>query len=114
MVLAVWLRVQSLDLGLGLGQGLGLGLGLLVLLLLEALGVHGDAAVAVQLLSLRRHHLVVCSRAVVSGLLVLFATIPPVEYQRWINTPFIDGHEATPTLYIKKDSITHIDTHVLA
>lgn len=69
-------------------QSLDLGLGLLVLLL-QALGVHGDAAVAVQLLSLRRHHLVVCSRAVVGGLLVLFATIPPVEYRRWINIPFI-------------------------
>lgn len=77
----MWLRVQRLDLGLGL---------LVLLLLLEALGVHGDAAVAVQLLSLRRHHLVVCSRAVVGGLLVLFATVPPVVYQQWINVPFID------------------------
>lgn len=54
----------------------------LLRLFLQALGVHRDAAVAVQLLSLRRHHLVVGRRAAVSRLLVLLAAVPPVEY-RW-------------------------------
>lgn len=69
LFLGVWLR----------GRGLDVGLGLLLLLFLQTLGVHGDPTVAVQLLSLRRHHLVVCSRAVVRRLLVLFAAVPPVE-----------------------------------
>lgn len=76
LFLGVWLQGRGLDVGLGL---------LLLLLLLQALGVHRDPTVAVQLLSLWRHHLVVCSRAVASRLLVLFAAVPPVEYHGWIN-----------------------------
>lgn len=88
------------------GRGLHVDVSLLVLLLLlQALGVHRDPTVAVQLLSLRRHHLVVCSRAVVSRLLVLFAAVPPVEI-RWksdslrafaLLTVVQISAEATPT-----------------
>lgn len=64
---------------LRLDFSLGLLLLLLLLLLLQTLTVHWDPAVTVQLLSFRRHHLVVCSSTVISCLLVLFAAIPPVE-----------------------------------
>lgn len=56
-----------------------LGLGLL---LLQALTVHGDAAVAVELLALGRRRLVGRSGAVVGRLLVLLAAVPPVRMKQ--------------------------------
>lgn len=49
----------------------------LSLLLLQTLTVHGDAAVAVQLLPLGRGRLVLVGRAVVCPLFVLLTAVPP-------------------------------------
>ena len=48
-------------------------------LLLKALAVHGDAAIAVQLLAFRRRRLVGRGGSVVGRLLVLLAAVPPAR-----------------------------------